>query len=114
MTTGLNYLDITTLVAAALAVIVLADIAKTIWRRRWRRHVFTPSLRLDVPASRLDPARWHLAHTVFAGGFGRRSGVFTRFFHRSTAPSDAYDALFLENRVGNAPVGDTAAEDVNA
>ncbi len=114
MTTGLNYPGIAALIAIVLSIIVMADIAKVRWLRRWRRHALAPSLRLDVPAGHLDPARWHLAHTVFARGFARRSGALARFFHRSATPSSAYDALFLKNSDRNAPISDTAAESVNA
>lgn len=113
-TTGLNHPGIATLIAIALSIIVIADIARIMWLRRWRRHALTSSLRLDVPASRLDPARWHLAHTVFACGFVRRSGGLARLFHRGATPSDAYDTLFLKNRDRNAPISDTPAESMNA
>ncbi len=115
MTSGFNYLGIAALITIVLSIVVIADIAKIIGLRRRRRRPFTSSLRLDVPRSRLDPARWHLAHTVFAGGFSRRSGALARFFHRGVTPSDAfYDALFLKNSDSNAPISDTAAESVNA
>ncbi len=114
MTMGLNHQGIAALIAIALSIIVVADIARIMWLRRWRRHVLSSSLRLDVPAGRLDPARWHLAHTVFACGFMRRSGALARLFHRSATPSDAYDALFLKNRDRNAPISDTPAESMKA